>query len=81
MLTHNDLKEGTEIRLTQRREGTIKDNKKGIIRVVEVAVFGQGFDVGSCYVNEIILAKINGVWESVELSDSHEKQLNKIGWV
>jgi len=61
----------------------MRDNKKGIARVVEVRVPGQGFDVGSAYVNEIIKVEVNGVWENVEITTAHTKKLNQLksmGW-
>jgi len=79
MLT-NDIKEGMPIQLTYGRVGTMKDNKKGIIRTVEVEVPGQGFDVGSCYINEIIMVKVDERWQPTEIVAAHKKQLEKIGW-
>ena len=82
MLT-NDIKEGMALKLTFNRKGTMKDNKRGITRVVEVKVPGQGFDVGSCYVDEITHVKNNDSWEEVEVTVNHSKQLNQIrsmGW-
>lgn len=71
----NDMKEGMEITMTGGRKGWIRDNKKGIIRTVEVEVPGQGSDFGSCYINEI--RTVNG--ELHEISKAHLKQLSSIG--
>lgn len=79
MLT-NDIKEGMEIIMTQGRVGFMRDNKKGIVRTVEVKVPGQGTDVGSCYIYEIRSVKVNGKWEHATMTEAHEKQLAKIGW-
>ncbi len=82
MLT-NDIKEGMSIRLTMGRRGTMKDNRRGITRVVEVEVPGQGFDVGATYVDEIVYVMVNGKWVEVEMTESHRKklgQLRSMGW-
>ena len=76
----NDIKSGMEIQLTHGREGWMRDNKRGITRVVEVVVPGQGTDVGSCYINEIISVKTENGWEAVEYTEAHQKQLAKLWW-
>ena len=76
----NDVKDGMQLRLTQGRKGTMKDNGRGIARVVEVEVPGQGFDVGSTYIDEIVYVKKNkeADWEEVVILESHRKKLNNI---
>ncbi len=82
----NDMKDGMAIKMTHGREGHCRDNKRGIIRVVEVPVFGgqQGTDVGSCYVDEILkIQDFEGEWHAMELTKAHKKTLIDIrneGW-
>ncbi len=76
----NDVKDGMEIRLTHSRQGWMRDNKSGIIRTVEVEVPGQGTDVGSCYINELLSVKVDTIWEPIAITPAHKTQLNKIGW-
>lgn len=72
----NDIKAGAKLVLTYGRKGTMRDNKKGIRRVVEV--MNPFHEIGSVYINEILLA--NG--EQVEFTKDHLKQLIKIGaWI
>ncbi len=79
----NDIKEGMELKLTHGRTGVMKDNKRGITRVIEVPVSSQGFDIGSTYVDEFTHVKVDDEWEEVELTPGHSKQLNQLrsmGW-
>lgn len=75
----NDIKEGMEIELTHGRKGVMRDNKRGIIRTVEVEVPGQGTDIGSCYINEILFVLVDGKPVLNELTDAHKKKLANIG--
>ena len=77
MLT-NDIRDGDQIRLTDNRRGWMRDNKSGITRVVEVEVPGQGTDVGSCYIDEITMVKVNGLWEKAEMLPQHKKKIQRI---
>lgn len=75
MIITNDIKKGAKLLLTGRRTATMMDNKKGIIRMVETdAVNGWVNEIGSVYINEILLAD----GEPVGIVPAHEKQLEKI---
>ena len=76
----NDIKEGFEVRMTHGRRAIMRDNKKGIIRVVEVEVPGQGTDVGSSYIDEMVYARKSEEhdWEEVEIIESHRSKLKNI---
>ena len=72
----NDIKKGAKLVLTGHRTATMMDNKKGIIRMVETdAVNGWYNEIGSVYVNEIVLADD----QAVEIVPTHRKQLERIG--
>ena len=71
----NDIKSGMNIRLTHNRKGVMRDNKRGIIRVVEVEVPGQPSDVGSTYADEIIAVEGPNGWEEIEITPAQKKQL------
>ena len=79
----NDVKDGMQLRLTHGRRGTMKDNKRGIARVVEVEVPWQGFDIGSTYVDEMVYVRKDDTadWEEVEMLESQRKKLNTIRMV
>lgn len=71
----NDIKKGAKLVLTGRRTATMVDNKKGIIRMVETdAVNGWVNEIGSVYINEILLADD----EPVGITPAHQKQLDKL---
>lgn len=75
----NEMKSGMEVLMTHGREGHIRDNKKGIVRVVEVVVPGKGTDVGSCYVDEIKEVKdFEGNWHHLKLTADHQKKLDNL---
>jgi len=72
----NDIKEDMELMFYDGREGRMVDNKRGIIRTVEI--YGKnGFfnDFGSCYINEISAVKVGDTWEKVELTNGNRKKL------
>jgi hypothetical protein len=75
MLT-NDIKDGMRIRFWDGRTGVMRDNKRGIIRTVEISATGGFFnDVGSCYINEIAEVEVGHQWVKAEITTSHAKQL------
>lgn len=67
----NDLKKGTRIELANLWQGTLKDNKKGNIRLAEV----EGFytETGSVYSHDIVSAQVNGKWVKVEHTAAQNK--------
>ena len=74
----NDIKEGMRLRFYDGRRGEMKDNKRGIIRTVEIYGNNGWFnDIGSCYVNEImeVLPKKAGIWQKIELTAAQKKKL------
>jgi hypothetical protein len=71
MLT-NDLKSGTRIRLRNGWYATLKDNKRGNIRLAEVE--GIFTELGSIYSHDIAKAEVNGVWVDV----THSKDQKRI---
>jgi hypothetical protein len=77
----NDIKAGMQLEFYDGRRGEMADNKRGIIRTVEIYAEGGWFnDIGSCYVNEIKSVKVGDTWEKVELSDAHKKKLALNGY-
>jgi ribosomal protein L21E len=68
------MKDGMPITFFDGRTGWIRDNKKGITRLVEVTVQGQGSDFGSCYIDEI--KTVDG--ERHEIIPAHAKKLKAI---
>lgn len=61
-----DIKKGMRVRMDNGWYGTMKDNKRGTTRVVEV----EGFytETGSVYSHDIVLALpvAGGIWEIIE---------------
>lgn len=68
----NDLKKGTEIRLRNGFRAELQDNKKGNIRFAMVYGAEAGFydELGSVYSHDIVEAKVDGVWVTVEHTKS-----------
>jgi len=68
----------------RRRDGstvTVKDNKKGIIRLIEAPLLGDPSqsEIGSCYVNDWFGAEDpTGKRFFIKLSESQEKQIRRI---
>jgi hypothetical protein len=79
----NDIKKGMTISMTHGRVGTMLDNKKGNIRMVEVTNSVNGPEMGSVYAKDILMVRIlesatgtepmDGVWVDVELSPAQRK--------
>lgn len=75
----NDIKKGARIKLRNGWFGTMADNKKGNIRMVDVE--GYFRETGSVYSHDIALVRVDpnavddGVngWERVTLSPAQEK--------
>lgn len=66
----NDVKKGAELVMTGGRIAKMADNKKGLVRMVEVmAVNGWYHEFGSVYGHDILLA--DGA--QVVLSDAQKK--------
>ena len=60
----NDIKKGMRIQLKNGWFGTMKDNKKGNIRMAEI----EGFftEIGSIYADDINRVEVDGEWQKVE---------------
>lgn len=56
MITTNDLKKGTRIKLANGWYGTLMDNRKGNTRLAEVE--GVSNDIGSVYGHDIVQARV-----------------------
>ena len=84
----NDIKKGTKIKSKQLGvpvTGIMADNKKGNTRLVDVKGSEVGLfdEIGSVYAHDIILANIDGTWQSVEHTEKQlnlERQLKSMGW-
>ena len=75
----NDLKKGTLIYLRNGWFATIVDNKKGNIR--DATVEGFYIETGSVYSHDIMEARVDGKWISVEHTPAQNKlreQLERI---
>jgi len=61
----NDIKKGMRVRLAVTGwKGTMFDNMRGNIRMVEVE--GLYTEIGSVYSHDIEFVKVDGLWEKVE---------------
>lgn len=67
----NDLKKGARIQLANGWFGTIKDNKRGNIRLAEVE--GLYTEIGSVYSHDIVRAEVDGAWVEVEHTPAQVK--------
>ena len=84
----NDIKKGTKIKSVQLGlsvSGVMADNKKGNTRLVDVKGSEVGLfdETGSVYAHDIVLAKIDGVWKSIEHTEKQlnlKRQLKSMGW-
>ena len=64
MMRTNDIKSGMRFKLANGWYGTMKDNKRGNIRLAEV-------EIGSIYAHDIIsVEKPDGIWHTIELTKS-----------
>ena len=74
----NDIKKGTEIRMSDGFTGIMEDNKKGNIRMATIN--GIFTEMGSIYAHNITAAKnTNGDWERIELTTAQLK-MKQSGW-
>ena len=86
MVKTNDLKKGTEIMSVQLGfpvKGVMADNKKGNTRLVDVkgSSIGMFDEIGSGYAHDIVKARINGNWVSVQHTKeqiAHKKLVNTL---
>jgi len=84
----NDIKKGTKIKSVQLGvpvNGVMADNKKGNTRLVDVKGSEVGLfdEVGSVYAHDIVFAKIDGTWKSIEHTEKQlnlKRQLKSMGW-
>ena len=68
MILANDLKKGDRVVLHGNREAIVADNKKGIIRCMEVLEkHGWFHETGDTYADEIKGLIVNGAKPNVEL--------------
>lgn len=68
----NDIKSGSQI-VYKGQQGVMRDNQRGLTRLIEVPKVGGGTDTGSAYVFDITHAiGPSGEMEPVELT---EKQI------
>ena len=79
----NDIKKGMRVYLSQGWEGTMKDNRKGNTRMVEVE--GIYTEIGSVYAHDIVgvLDVANAQWVKIEHTPAQLKlkqQLANSGW-
>ena len=78
----NDIKKGQRVQQRNGWYGTMMDNQKGNIRMVEVE--GDFKEIGSVYAHEIARAQdANGIWHTVELTEAQIKLRGKLaamGW-
>ena len=63
----NDIKKGMRVLLANGWEGTMYDNAKGNIRMVDVE--GTFREIGSVYIHDILWVKVGDGWEYVRLSE------------
>jgi len=71
ILKTNDLKAGTRVLLRNGWMATLKDSKKGNIRVAEVE--GYVTEIGSIYAHDIIAATVGGKTFDIHHTDSQNK--------
>ena len=60
----NDLRKGVRVQLRNGWFGTVADNARGNIRMVDVE--GIYREIGSVYSHDIFRAQYEGVWQEVE---------------
>lgn len=73
----NDVKKGMRVHLANGWYGTMADNAKGNIRMVDVE--GIERETGSVYSHDIKWVRVNGdQWERVTLSERQMKAAQKI---
>lgn len=72
----NDVKKGMRIQLRNGWFGTMADNAKGNIRMVDVE--GTFREIGSVYTHDIRVVQVGDSWENVELSPAQAKKAENI---
>lgn len=73
----NEIKKGTRIKLRNGWFGTMVDNARGNIRMVDVE--GLYREIGSVYSHDIVSAKINEQWVTVEHTPAQVKMRATVG--
>lgn len=73
----NDIKSGMRVSLRGGGLATVKDNKKGMTRLIEVET-SQGKDTGSEYAFNFIKVEVGSKWEEVTMTPDQQKQAQKI---
>lgn len=76
ILTTNELKKSTRVKLANGWEARIEDNRKGNVRMA--TVFGTYEEMGSIYSHDIIAAFIDNMWVPITQSEKQQscKKLN-----
>ena len=83
----NDIKKGTPIMTNQlgyQVSGTMEDNLKGNTRMIKTngSEIGLFDEMGSIYAWNIVSAKIDGEWVSVELTNKQiDAKSKQEGWL
>ena len=72
MVKLNDVKKGTPL-IANGFKGRMMDNRKGNIRMVEVAGM-CGLEIGSVYAKDISSVFVDGRWQKVDRSDPKDKK-------
>ena len=77
-MTTNEIKKGMKVKSGQLGSlvtGTMLDNKKGNIRLLNVKGSEVGLfdEMGSVYSHEIMLVEVDGEWKKVEHTESQLK--------
>lgn len=68
-----DVKKGTRVRLRNGWEADVADNK--VTSATRVCtVYGIYTEMGSVYTTDIVQARVNGQWETVEHTATQLKQ-------
>lgn len=76
MMTTNDIRKGMRFKLANGWFATMKDNKRGNIRMAEVE--GIHTEIGSVYAHDIIAVQKDDVWHTVKLTDSQKKHAETV---
>ena len=76
----NDLKNGAYVRLRCGWLATIKDSRKGNIRLAEV--YGDFTEIGSVYAHDIEAVLIDNRWVKIEHTPKqiNSKRMNDLLW-
>ena len=72
----NDVKKGMRVQMRNGWYGTMADNAKGNIRMVDVEGFCR--EIGSVYAHDIAVVKVGENWEKVVLSPAQIKKAETI---